>query len=79
MKNTLKKFQAYQIDNLHTIKGGDKGETRECPSPEEQEGYIVTSDLQDWWRACRDGQYDRRDISIILNDNAANEIRRWNL
>ena len=44
-----------------------------------KKGYIVTSDLQDWWRACRDGQYDRRDISIILNDNAGNEIRRWNL
>ncbi len=42
-------------------------------------GYIVTSDLQDWWRAARDGQYDRRDVSIILNDNAGNEIRRWNL
>jgi phage tail-like protein len=42
-------------------------------------GYIVTRDLQDWWRAARDGQYDRRDVSIILNDNAGNEIRRWNL
>ncbi|MEM7160530.1 MAG: phage tail protein [Myxococcota bacterium] len=42
-------------------------------------GYIVTSDLQDWLEACRDGQYDRRDLAIILNDNAANEVRRWNL
>lgn len=42
-------------------------------------GYIVTRDLQDWWRAARDGQYDRRDISIILADNAGNEVRRWNL
>ena len=42
-------------------------------------GYIVTSDLQEWWRAARDGQYDRRDVSIILNDNAGNELRRWNL
>ena len=44
-----------------------------------KKGYIVTQDLQDWWRAARDGQYDRRDVSIILNDNAGNEIRRWNL
>ncbi|OJJ16115.1 hypothetical protein BKI52_35705 [marine bacterium AO1-C] len=69
MKNTLKKFQKYQITNLHNIKGG----TEECPTPEELKSGIVTSDLQDWWRACRDEQYDRRDISIILNDNAANE------
>ena len=44
-----------------------------------EKGYIVTSDLQNWWRAARDGQYDRRDISIILRDNAGGEIRRWNL
>jgi len=42
-------------------------------------GYIVTDDLQAWWRAARDGQYDRRDVSIILNDHAGNEVRRWNL
>ena len=42
-------------------------------------GYIVTSDLLDWLEACRDGQYDRRDLAIILNDNAGNEVRRWNL
>lgn len=70
----LNKFQQYEIKDLKSIKGG----TEECPSPEAQEDYIVTSDLQDWWRACSDSQYDRRDISIILNDNAANEIRRWN-
>ena len=44
-----------------------------------KKGYIVTADLQDWWKNARDGQYDRRDISVILNDNAGNEIRRWNL
>ena len=44
-----------------------------------KKGYIVTADLQDWWKNAREGQYDRRDISIILNDNAGNEVRRWNL
>ena len=44
-----------------------------------KKGYVVTNDLQDWWDACRRGIYDRRDISIILNDNAAQEVRRWNL
>ena len=42
-------------------------------------GYTVTADLQNWWRAARDGQYQRRDVSIILDDNAGNEVRRWNL
>jgi phage tail-like protein len=44
-----------------------------------EKGYIVTDDLFNWWRAARDGQYDRRDVSIILKDNAGNELRRWNL
>jgi len=44
-----------------------------------KKGYIVTADLQEWWKMCRAGQYDRRDISVILNDNAGNEVRRWNL
>ena len=43
-----------------------------------KKGYLATQDLQDWWKNCRDGKYDRRDISIILNDNAANEVvSRW--
>ncbi len=36
-------------------------------------GYIVTPELQTWWRDCRDGKYDRRDISIKLGDNTGAE------
>jgi phage tail-like protein len=42
-----------------------------------KKGYIVTADLQNWWKQAREGQYVRRDISIILNDNAGNVIRTW--
>ena len=42
-------------------------------------GYIVTDGLQRWRQAASEGQYERRDISIILRDNAGNEVRRWNL
>ena len=44
-----------------------------------EKGYIVTNDLLDWWTAARNGQYDRKDISIILNDNAGDPVRTWNL
>ena len=44
-----------------------------------KKGYIVTPDLQDWWKQVRNGEYPRRDISIVLYDNMTNEIRRWNL
>jgi phage tail-like protein len=44
-----------------------------------KKGYIVTTELQDWWKKARAGEYDRRDISIVLNDNKGEEARRWNL
>ena len=44
-----------------------------------KKGYIATTDLMDWWEATRAGAYDRRNVSIVLNDNAGSEIRRWNL
>jgi phage tail-like protein len=42
---------------------------------------IFESDaLTAWWLALQIPHVnDRRDLSIILNDNAGNEIRRWNL
>lgn len=42
-------------------------------------GYIVTNELWDWWRAVQEGRVERRTMSIILHDNAGDEIRRWNL
>ena len=60
----MKHFQQYQIKNLQTITGGRKN----CPANETKEGYIVTADLQDWRQACRDGKYDRRDVSMTMND-----------
>ena len=44
-----------------------------------KKGYIVTDALQKWWRDCRDGVYDRRDIAVHLNDNKGDPIRTWNL
>ena len=44
-----------------------------------KKGYIVTEELQTWWRDCRDGKYDRRDIAINLRGNDEGVIRTWNL
>lgn len=61
--NTLSQFKKYQIKDLGDIKGGSKNSLpEECPA--EEPSNIVTADLQTWWRDCRDGKYDRRDISI---------------
>jgi phage tail-like protein len=44
-----------------------------------KKGYLATSELWDWWENVKNGQYDRRSISIVLYDNMNNETRRWNL
>lgn len=42
-------------------------------------GYTATTVLSDWINAVRAGDYTRKAVSIILNDNAGTEIKRWNL
>ena len=38
-------------------------------------GYVVSDALQNWWKAARAGQYDRKD----MKHNAGNRVRSWNL
>lgn len=42
-------------------------------------GFINTDVLQNWWENTRDQGGERRAMSIILRDNAGNEVTRWNL
>ena len=42
-------------------------------------GYIANKDMWTWWKAVRDGTASRKEVSIILYDNTANELMRWNL
>jgi phage tail-like protein len=44
-----------------------------------KKGYTQSTALNDWITNVRNGQYDRKDIAIILNDNAGGFIKQWNL
>ncbi len=44
-----------------------------------KKGYTASTVLNDWINEVRNGNYDRRAVSIVLNDNAGVEIKRWNL
>ncbi|MEZ4299918.1 MAG: phage tail protein [Polyangiaceae bacterium] len=44
-----------------------------------KQGSGLSSDLAKWAAACRDGQYDKRRVELVRNDNAGNETRRWSL
>lgn len=45
-------------------------------------GYVNNPVLFDWWTAASEGQYTRKNMSIILLDQSGDpsqgEIRRWN-
>lgn len=40
-------------------------------------GLAGRTDLYDWWRAVRDGNPDRRNVGIVLLDEARNPVQRW--
>lgn len=44
-------------------------------------GYMAGSTLNDWIEAARmgNGDYTRKNVSVILLDNQGAEIKRWNL
>lgn len=41
-------------------------------------GYTASPELWDWRREVMNGTVNRRDGSIVLNDDAGNEIMRYN-
>jgi phage tail-like protein len=42
-------------------------------------GFAGSTDVYDWWDAVRNGEQDRRDVTITLLDEARNPVARWRL
>ena len=42
-------------------------------------GITGNLELFDWWKAARDGQLLRRDVTITLLDEQRQEVQRWRL
>jgi phage tail-like protein len=40
-------------------------------------GFAGSTDLYDWWNAVRNGELDRRNVTITLLDEARNAVARW--
>ena len=72
-----------KIEKRDTTTGDDRHKTH-MPGPVEYEnltlsrGITTNTDLLDWIRAILNGDSDRRSGSVILLDNAGEEVRRWN-
>jgi phage tail-like protein len=72
-----------RIEAVEYREGDDPGPARKLPGRVSY-GHVVLrrglaggTDLFDWWRAVRDGQPDRRDVSIVLLDEARNQVATW--
>ncbi len=41
-------------------------------------GTTNSRELFDWWKSIRDGNVDRRNISVVLLNEKREEVKRWN-
>lgn len=41
-------------------------------------GTTNSRELFDWWKSIRDGNADRRSISVVLLNERREEVKRWN-
>jgi phage tail-like protein len=75
-----------RIETIEYREGADKTSgARKLPGRVSYEDVVLRrglsgrTDLYDWWRAVRDGAPDRRNVSIVLLDEAREPVQRWQL
>ena len=73
-----------RIETIEYREGGDKTSgARKLPGRVSYEDVVLRrglsgrTDLYDWWRAVRDGAPDRRNVAIVLLDEARDPVQRW--
>ncbi len=73
-----------RIETLEYREGGDKTSgARKLPGRVSYENVVLRrglsgrTDLYDWWRTVRDGGLDRRNVAIVLLDEARSPVQRW--
>jgi phage tail-like protein len=65
--------------------GGDFAGTRKAPGSVSYSNVVVrrgmtsSKELWEWWERVRDGDVDRRNISIKLLDDKREVVARWNV
>ena len=77
---------AGRIETIEYREGADKTSgVRKLPGRVSYEDVVLRrglagrTDLYDWWRAVRDGNLDRRNVAIVLLDEARSPVQRWSL
>ena len=72
-----------RIEAIEYREGDDLGPARKLPGRVSygdvvlRRGLTGGTELFDWWSAVRDGQADRRNVSIVLLDEARDPVATW--
>ena len=73
-----------EVDVIEYRSGADAGLTRKLPGLRRYANIVlkrgITKDreLWDWYKTVLDGAVKRRDGSVVLLDEAGNDVLRWN-
>lgn len=76
---------AGEIEVIEYREGNESSRTRKLPGLVKypnvtmKRGITGNLELFDWWKAARDGQLIRRDVTITLLDEQRQEVQRWRL
>jgi phage tail-like protein len=74
---------AGEIEAIEYREGNEISRTRKLPGLVKyanvtmKRGITGNLELFDWWKAVRDGQILRRDVTITLLDEQRQEVQRW--
>jgi phage tail-like protein len=73
-----------EVDVVEYRSGGDAGLTRKLPGIRKfsnitlKRGITKDRELWDWYKTVLDGAVKRRNGSVVLMDEAGNDVLRWN-
>lgn len=65
--------------------GGNNGFVHKLPGRTKfanvvlKHGMIASTDLWDWFQDVSRGDFERKDVSVVLYNSEQEEVRRWNL
>ncbi len=65
--------------------GGNNGFVHKLPGRTKftnvvlKHGMIESTDLWDWFQDVSRGDFERKDVSVVLYNSEQEEVRRWNL
>ncbi len=73
------------VDVIEYREGGDPSHVRKLPGRVRYSNVVLkwgstdSQELYNWWKAVRDGNVSRRNLTIVLLDRVRNPVKRWNV